>query len=640
MRKSPQDTRPERRALQIFAFDPMKARAGENRITIETPYRELAVEKCRFYDDRLEVIDYDAAARCAYTAVNLDDPRVAMQQGLEPSEADPQFHQQMVYAVASRVLENFDRGLGRRLRFRGGRRLRLFPHAFSVRNAFYDQRLVAVLFGSFAADPDDPGANLPGQTIFTCLSHDIIAHEVTHAALDRLHEFFRVPTNPHVPALHEAFSDIVALFQRFTFPEVVREVIRQTRGDVSRPNPLLEIGAQFGAAAGLGSALRSAGGTPDPLAFARTTEPHALGRILLAAVYEGFLRTYERRIADLLRIATGGSGRLPEGELHPDLVNRLAAEATRTAQAVLLMCIRATDYLPPVDPSFSDFLRAMVTADYELNRSDESGLRAAMIEAFRVHGIRPEAVGSLAVESLLLEPEDPRAAPNEELGYVVRDLLEIGMHDLRREPWSEDNKRPGDAGMLGDNKRPGGNVPGLGPTAGRLRSRRDWVLEAHAQLDVPEPLASGPEVLAAPPEEEPDPRWRRVGMTLHKWARSNRAVLGLDESQSILVRGYHPVHRVAPSGELLLEMVVQFVQKRTLPGDLGGLTYLAGATLVAGIDGRVRYRIRKPFHESREDALRKWVDAFDLERGRGFGPPSPDRITEALSLRALHGGRR
>ena len=43
-----------------------------------------------------------------------------MTQGLEPLEHDPQFHQQMVYAVASKVLENFDRALGRRLRFRGG----------------------------------------------------------------------------------------------------------------------------------------------------------------------------------------------------------------------------------------------------------------------------------------------------------------------------------------------------------------------------------------------------------------------------------------------------------------------------------------------------------------------------------------
>ena len=44
-------------------------------------------------------------------------------------------------------------------------------------------------------------------------------------------------------------------------------------------------------------------------------------------------------------------------------MNRIAAEAAATAQSTLTMCIRAFDYLPPVDVTFGDFLRALVTAD-------------------------------------------------------------------------------------------------------------------------------------------------------------------------------------------------------------------------------------------------------------------------------------
>jgi len=222
MRKSP-----ERRALRIFAFDPMISRAGDHRVTVEVPYRKLERTERSFWDDRLEVVDHDATANLYYRAVHLDDAAIAMQQGIEPSESDPQFHQQMVYAVASRVLENFDRALGRRLRFWGGERLRLMPHAFQGRNAYFDDDLNAVLFGYFSADEDDPGPNLPGQLIFTCLSHDIVAHEVAHAALSRLHRRYNEPTSAQVPALHEAFADIVALFQRLTFPEVVRAAIRE-----------------------------------------------------------------------------------------------------------------------------------------------------------------------------------------------------------------------------------------------------------------------------------------------------------------------------------------------------------------------------------------------------------------------------
>ena len=83
--------------------------------------------------------------------------------------------------------------------------------------------------------PDDPGDNLPGQTVFTCLSHDIVAHETTHALLDGMHRHFTEPTNPDVPAFHEAFADIVALFQHFTYKDVLLDTIQRTGGLIYKP---------------------------------------------------------------------------------------------------------------------------------------------------------------------------------------------------------------------------------------------------------------------------------------------------------------------------------------------------------------------------------------------------------------------
>src|SRR5688572_3286068 len=126
--------------------------------------------------------------------------------------------------------------------------------------------MVAVLFGYFKADADDPGANLPGQTVFTCVSHDVIAHEVTHAVVDRLRPHFMEESNGDVLAFHEGFSDIVAIFQHFSFRPILAEVIQKTRGDLRSPNVLGELAAQFGRATGTGRALRTAieGGPPDP----------------------------------------------------------------------------------------------------------------------------------------------------------------------------------------------------------------------------------------------------------------------------------------------------------------------------------------------------------------------------------------
>jgi len=355
----------------------------------------------------LEVVDVDPASGCCYEPVDLDEPFIMAQGGLEPSDGNPQFHQQMVYAVAMLTIKNFERALGRAALWApNGQayvpRLRIYPHAMRQANAYYSPRRKALLFGYFPAAPADPADHLPGGLVFTCLSHDIIAHETTHALLDGCHGQYIEPTNPDVLAFHEAFADIVAIFQHFTFREVVRHQIVSTRGKLELPNLLAEMAVEFGQAKGRSGALRDyIDQEADPALMDRTMEPHKRGALLVAAVFDAFLLIYGRRTADLLRIATEGSGILPEGDLHPDLVNRLAAEASKAASHVLTICIRALDYLPPMDVTFGDYLRALITADYDLVPSDDLGYRVAFIEAFRRRGIFPKDVRSLSMESLL-----------------------------------------------------------------------------------------------------------------------------------------------------------------------------------------------------------------------------------------------
>ena len=72
-------------------------------------------------------------------------------------------------------------------------------------------------------DPD-----LPNQIIFTCLSSDIIAHELTHGIVHRLRPHFSEATNADVFAWHEAFADLIALFQHFAYPDVVKDAVNAT----------------------------------------------------------------------------------------------------------------------------------------------------------------------------------------------------------------------------------------------------------------------------------------------------------------------------------------------------------------------------------------------------------------------------
>ena len=415
---------PTSRRLRVLAFDPSLAQRLEtstlNEIRVSIPWESLAAGPVGEY---VEVVDYDPASGVFYHPVELDNPKLIAQDGLSPSESNPQYHQQMVYAVAMTTIHHFQRALGRvalwadrRARLADGkyvrqfvRRLRIYPHALRDRNAFYSPDKKALLFGYFPVTTKDQH-NTPGTLVFTCLSHDIVAHETTHALLDGVHPRFNEASNVDVLAFHEAFADIVALFQHFSYPSVLESQVSRTRGYLDSENLLGQLAQQFGRATGRGSALRDALGKeengvwiprkPDPNALDTTFAPHIRGAILVAAVFRAFLLIYRNRSADLFRIATSGTGRLPEGEIHPDLTRRLAAEAARCADRVLQMCIRAIDYCPPVDITFGAFLRGIITADLDFAPDERDSFRIVFIESFREWGIYPRGVSSMGADAL------------------------------------------------------------------------------------------------------------------------------------------------------------------------------------------------------------------------------------------------
>lgn len=592
-------SRSARRPLRILPFDPMLDRAGRS-VVADVPYERLQPGP----SGRLvQVIDYDGHRDCFYEPVDLDDRAVLINQGLDPSESDPRFHQQMVYAVVMRVLEAFERGLGRPFRWRGGHRLRVFPHAFRGRNAYFDQELSALLFGYFTADPDDPGPNLPGQTVFTCLSHDIVAHEATHAVLHRLRPHFSNPTNLDVLAFHEGFADIVAILQHFTYHEVVADHIRQTRGDLTERTPMLTLAEQFGYATGTGEALRTALAAPDKTLYSTTEEEHDRGALLVAAVVDGFLRSYEEAIADLLRLATAGTGVLQPGAIHPDLVNRLAATAARLAEQVLNACISAFDFLPPVDVTFGDYLRALVTAHFSRFPRDEHHLRANLIEGFRARGIFAAGVVSLAERSLRIEPVDEREF---------------------KQPVPVTSERLLDATREFDRRR---------------RSRRAPLADGRRERTTVTDLVEPHAVEWAPPEHQED--WARQ---LHAWATANQRKLGLDRSAKIAVDGFYASQQLDGDGYVRSQVTVQFVQRRPdLAEAFGGVVPMGGVTVVADAEGVVRYVVRKPLPTEGSAELAALGDfTASVEhrvRSIAWSDRPERRIVERLNLRSLDASR-
>lgn len=400
------------RKLTILAQDPAVRLDGRLAFAqVSVPAEELAKGPTGY---RVKVVDYDASNRVLYKdmvdygsrggeridpfspgAVDaVDDP--------EKYEAaligNPNFHAQNVYAIVMRTLARFEFALGRRVGWSfGGHQLHVAPHAFSEANAFYSEEDRALFFGYFQGRS--------GETVFTCLSHDVVAHETTHALLDGLRTGYTEPSTPDQAAFHEAFADIVALLSIFSLPEIVAAAlsttflpsrrggeIRLIDGDRLKPDALRKsiltgLGEQFGREVQEvhGDALRRSvliEPSRDCLSRSEYQEEHARGEVLAAAVMRSFLELWHSRIRQL--------GTFGDNRYNLDMV---IEEGAKVADHLLTMAIRALDYCPPTDVDFSAYLAAMLTADAEIVPEDSYGYRRTLLDTFGSYGIDPPGEG-------------------------------------------------------------------------------------------------------------------------------------------------------------------------------------------------------------------------------------------------------
>ena len=131
---------------------------------------------------------------------------------------------------------------------------------------------------------------------------------------------------------------------------------------------------------------------PEPADYQKRLTPHARGAILVAAVFDAFIAIYKSRTADLLRIYTGGTGVLPPGAIHRTWSGGSPKRPPSPPARPEDVHPRAR-LLPPVDITFGEYLRGLITADFDLVRDDHHNYRVAFVEAFRRRGIYPLNIG-------------------------------------------------------------------------------------------------------------------------------------------------------------------------------------------------------------------------------------------------------
>lgn len=578
---------PVYRPLRIFTLDPATSPMEGSIAVINLPYETLRPGP---EGHLFKVEDTEAQP-------DLQAPAVLIQNGITPSMSSPGFRGQMTYAVCTSVYAAFRAALGRYVAwgFDGPvdplRPLKLIirPVGFEGQNAFYQKRDGTLQFGWYLGDKTKTiGNNLPGGKFYTCLSHDIIAHEVTHALLDGLRANFTFPSGLDVLAFHEGFADLVAIFQRFSYERVVHAAIRHSGADIAKSELLTSIAEQFGQTTEGRTSLRSAidispssdsSDQKPSVSYGQPTEAHQLGSVLVSAVFEAFTTVFNRKTQSYLRLASGGTGILRHGDLPLDLVDILARTASRLASQFLSILIRSIDYCPPVDLRFGDFLRAMITADHDLVPDDPFGYREAIVDAFRRRGIFPLSVENLSEDALIWNP------PREESG-PIGPITELDFANLR---------------FRGDPQ----NAAGAKELTRQARALGDIICQ---------------------------PRFaEEFGLISMEEATRKKVDVALPCIQSI-----RSSRRVGPDGQIIFDLVAEVTQKRTIVHENRSFDFYGGATVILGPHGDLRYVVSKSVLS--QTRLQAQLDFMRSKAGQSFWDETKMTFKpQSEMFRLLHG---
>lgn len=95
--------------------------------------------------------------------------------------------------------------------------MRVLPAAGSDLNAFYDRTSLRFYYYNFK-----------GKNTYFSDSADIVTHELGHAILDAMRPDFWSVQSLEIWSFHEAFSDIVAMFNIMSYDIVLKRVLEQT----------------------------------------------------------------------------------------------------------------------------------------------------------------------------------------------------------------------------------------------------------------------------------------------------------------------------------------------------------------------------------------------------------------------------
>jgi len=333
---------------------------------------------------RLAVVDYDGdsntlnqpARWCEKKWAFLDDEKEPLTAWNFTDEdcnqlgakivVNKQFHQVNTWATVQRVIEFYEDPwvLGRPVPWAfEGNRLILVPHAGYGENAYYDRASKSLQL-YYYGDPDEPK--------FTCLSHDILAHETGHAILDGIRPYYHEHSSPQTTAFHEFVADLTAVLTAFRDNSLRRFEARL--GDPQAARLIADLAHEFGKSVKGRPYLRSAHSSRKMSDLRDDDTPHRMSQVLTGALFDilvGMTRHYLHRVYPKSKTKTAS----------PKKAFWWAADRIRR------IALQPLDYLPPVDVQFIDYARAVMRCYNHTNPGDPQGYRDLISAVFHERGL-------------------------------------------------------------------------------------------------------------------------------------------------------------------------------------------------------------------------------------------------------------
>ena len=279
------------------------------------------------------------------------------------------FHQVNVWAILQRTLAFFEDGnaLGRRIPWAFEcNRLIVVPHAGYGQNAFYDRQSKSLQFYYF--DDGD-------ETVYTCLSTDIVSHEFGHAVLDGIRPYFNESSSLETAAFHEFLGDQTAILQALLTKKVRQEQADETGGDLAKATTIASIAEQFGQAVQGKPYLRTGNNDFKMSNKAGETDPHSLSEVLTGAMFEVLRRLAE----NYMKVEDDDPEQPGKRKKKPRTPRQAFWDATVRMQH---LAIQPLDLLPPVEVRFRDYGKAVCRSQQLADPLDPEGYYSMLLEVF------------------------------------------------------------------------------------------------------------------------------------------------------------------------------------------------------------------------------------------------------------------